>query len=65
MHFQLIVCPLLVLFQQLFAIPPFRCPMKAVWSFASPHLPVAVAGDIGDIARQPRARRDAIASICR
>ena len=64
MHFQLIVCPLLVLFQ-LFVFPLSRCPVKAVWSFANPHLPVAVVGDIGDIARQPRARRDAIASICR
>ena len=43
MRFQLIVCPLLVLFQQLFDIPLFRCPMKAVWNFASPHLPVMIA----------------------
>ena len=43
MRFQLIVCPLLVLFLQLFVFPLSRCPVKAVWSFANPHLPVAVA----------------------
>ena len=43
MRFQLIVCPLLVLFQQLFDIPLFLCPMKAVRNFESPLTLVMIA----------------------
>ena len=43
MRFQLAVCPLPVLFQRLFVIPLFRCPMKAVRNFESPLTLVMIA----------------------
>ena len=41
--FLLVRSLLLVMLQQPFAIPPFRCPMKAERNFASLHLPTTVA----------------------
>jgi hypothetical protein len=43
MRFLSVAILLFVPFQQLFAIPLFGYPMKAVWSFASPRLQVKIA----------------------
>jgi hypothetical protein len=43
MRFLSVAILLFVPFQQLFAIPPFRCPMKAAWGFAGPHQSALIA----------------------